>query len=128
MITATARPLHVGSTTIVMETEVRRADGELVAKTTQTQTVLRHARGRRLSPRRRPCGRERPERESYGTGERLRLGSPSGPPSGGFILKLGSWRRISRRAMVILCTSSGPSAMRSVRMLGVHLGQRGVLA
>lgn len=40
-ITATARPLHVGSTTIVIETEVRRADGRLVAKTTQTQTVLR---------------------------------------------------------------------------------------
>ena len=41
VITATARPLHVGSTTIVVETEVRRADGRLVAKTTQTQTVLR---------------------------------------------------------------------------------------
>lgn len=41
VITATARPLHVGSTTIVIETEVRRADGRLVAKTTQTQTVLR---------------------------------------------------------------------------------------
>jgi uncharacterized protein (TIGR00369 family) len=41
VVTATARPLHVGSTTIVIETEVRRADGRLVAKTTQTQTVLR---------------------------------------------------------------------------------------
>ncbi|MFT3853772.1 MAG: PaaI family thioesterase [Ilumatobacteraceae bacterium] len=41
VITATARPLHVGSTTIVIETEVRRADGRLVAKTTQTQAVLR---------------------------------------------------------------------------------------
>ena len=41
VVTATARPLHVGSTTIVVETEVRRADGRLVAKTTQTQTVLR---------------------------------------------------------------------------------------
>ena len=40
VVTATARPLHVGSTTIVIETEVRRADGRLVAKTTQTQAVL----------------------------------------------------------------------------------------
>jgi 1,4-dihydroxy-2-naphthoyl-CoA hydrolase len=40
-IRAVARPLHVGSTTIVVETEVRNADGRLVAKTTQTQMVLR---------------------------------------------------------------------------------------
>jgi 1,4-dihydroxy-2-naphthoyl-CoA hydrolase len=40
-VTASARPLHVGSSTIVIETEVRRADGRLVSKTTQTQTVLR---------------------------------------------------------------------------------------
>ena len=40
-VTATSRPLHVGSSTIVVETELRRADGRLVAKTTQTQTVLR---------------------------------------------------------------------------------------
>ena len=40
-VTATSRPLHVGSTTIVVETELRRADGRLVAKTTQTQSVLR---------------------------------------------------------------------------------------
>lgn len=40
-VTAVARPLHVGSTTIVVETELRRADGRLVAKTTQTQAVLR---------------------------------------------------------------------------------------
>lgn len=39
-VTASATPLHVGSTTIVIETEVRQ-DGRLVAKTTQTQTVLR---------------------------------------------------------------------------------------
>ena len=39
--TATARPLHVGRTTIVVETEVRGGDGELVTKTTQTQIVLR---------------------------------------------------------------------------------------
>ena len=41
-VVATARPLHVGSTTIVVETEVRRAaDDRLVAKVTQTQIVLR---------------------------------------------------------------------------------------
>jgi uncharacterized protein (TIGR00369 family) len=39
-VTATARPLHVGRTTIVVETELRRDDGRLVAKVTQTQTVL----------------------------------------------------------------------------------------
>jgi uncharacterized protein (TIGR00369 family) len=40
-ITATARPLHVGGTTIAVETEVRDDAGKLVAKTTQTQIVLR---------------------------------------------------------------------------------------
>lgn len=41
-VVATAVPLHVGSTTIVVETEVRRAsDDRLVAKVTQTQIVLR---------------------------------------------------------------------------------------
>jgi uncharacterized protein (TIGR00369 family) len=40
-ITATARPLHVGGSTIVVETEVRRADGKLVGKVTQTQAVLK---------------------------------------------------------------------------------------
>lgn len=39
-VVATARPLHVGSTSIVIETELRNA-GRLVAKTTQTQVVLR---------------------------------------------------------------------------------------
>jgi len=39
-VTATSRPLHVGSTTIVIETEVRNSE-KLVAKVTQTQTVLR---------------------------------------------------------------------------------------
>ena len=37
---ATATPLHVGSMTIVIETEVRH-DDRLVAKVTQTQAVLR---------------------------------------------------------------------------------------
>jgi len=40
-VAASARPLHVGGTTIVVETEVRRADSKLVAKVTQTQAVLR---------------------------------------------------------------------------------------
>jgi uncharacterized protein (TIGR00369 family) len=41
MVRATSRPLHTGSTTIVIETELRRGDGKLIAKTTQTQSVLR---------------------------------------------------------------------------------------
>jgi uncharacterized protein (TIGR00369 family) len=39
-VTATSRPLHVGSRTIVVETEVRADGGRLVAKVTQTQAVL----------------------------------------------------------------------------------------
>jgi uncharacterized protein (TIGR00369 family) len=37
---ATARPLHVGRTTIVVQTEVRDANGKPVALVTQTQSVL----------------------------------------------------------------------------------------
>ena len=40
-VTATATPLHRGGTTIVVETTVRDAAGRLIAKTTQTQLVLR---------------------------------------------------------------------------------------
>ena len=41
-LAAVATPLHVGSTTIVVETSVRQQeDGRLVAKVTQTQAVLR---------------------------------------------------------------------------------------
>lgn len=40
-VTATAKPLHVGGSTIVIETEVRNSDGKLIGKVTQTQTVLR---------------------------------------------------------------------------------------
>ena len=40
-ITAISTPLHVGSTTIVIETSVRDSGDRLVAKVTQTQTVLR---------------------------------------------------------------------------------------
>ena len=40
-VRAISRPLHTGSTTIVVETELRRSDGKLVGKTTQTQSVLR---------------------------------------------------------------------------------------
>jgi 1,4-dihydroxy-2-naphthoyl-CoA hydrolase len=39
-VTATASPLHAGRSTIVVETELRDAGGDLVAKTTQTQAVL----------------------------------------------------------------------------------------
>ena len=38
-VVATATPLHVGRTTVVVETELRLGD-RLVAKTTQTQAVL----------------------------------------------------------------------------------------
>ena len=44
-IVASARPLHVGSTTIVIETEVRDDRDKLVAKVTQTQAVLRPPSG-----------------------------------------------------------------------------------
>ena len=40
-VSATSTVLHSGSTTIVVETEMRTTDGRLVAKTTQTQAVLR---------------------------------------------------------------------------------------
>lgn len=41
-VRAVSVPLHKGSTTVVVETEVRRAsDDRLVAKVTQTQVVLR---------------------------------------------------------------------------------------
>jgi uncharacterized protein (TIGR00369 family) len=39
-ITATARPLHVGRTIIVIDTEVRDEAEKLVARVTQTQAVL----------------------------------------------------------------------------------------
>ena len=39
-LTASATPLHVGSRLVVVETELRREDGRLAAKTTQTQAVL----------------------------------------------------------------------------------------
>ena len=40
-VTASSTPLHRGGTTVVVETELRTSDGKLVAKTTQTQAVLR---------------------------------------------------------------------------------------
>jgi 1,4-dihydroxy-2-naphthoyl-CoA hydrolase len=40
-VRATSTVLHSGGTTIVVETEVRDGAGKLVAKTTQTQAVLR---------------------------------------------------------------------------------------
>jgi uncharacterized protein (TIGR00369 family) len=39
-VTATARPLHAGRTTIAVQTEVRDDDGRLVSLTIQTQAVL----------------------------------------------------------------------------------------
>jgi uncharacterized protein (TIGR00369 family) len=39
-VTATARPLHVGRTTIAIAVELRDDSGALVAQTTQTQAVL----------------------------------------------------------------------------------------
>ncbi|GAC1591912.1 MAG: hypothetical protein NVS3B21_10920 [Acidimicrobiales bacterium] len=40
-VTATATPLHRGTTTVVVETRVEDSTGRLVAKVTQTQAVLR---------------------------------------------------------------------------------------
>jgi 1,4-dihydroxy-2-naphthoyl-CoA hydrolase len=40
-VTATSTPLHRGGTTTVVETLVRDSTGKLIAKTTQTQLVLR---------------------------------------------------------------------------------------
>jgi uncharacterized protein (TIGR00369 family) len=40
-VSALATPLHTGRTLIVVETELRDGRGRLVAKTTQTQAVLR---------------------------------------------------------------------------------------
>ena len=39
-VTATARPLHAGRTTVVVDTELRDDEGRLVSRTTQTQAVL----------------------------------------------------------------------------------------
>jgi uncharacterized protein (TIGR00369 family) len=39
-VDAVSRPLHKGRTTIVVETDVRDADGKHVARLTQTQAVL----------------------------------------------------------------------------------------
>src|SRR5205085_9035906 len=39
-VEARARPLHVGRTTIVLDTELRDDQGKLVARVTQTQAVL----------------------------------------------------------------------------------------
>ena len=40
-VRARSRPLHVGKTTVVVETDVLDASGKLVARTMQTQAVLR---------------------------------------------------------------------------------------
>jgi uncharacterized protein (TIGR00369 family) len=43
IVTATARPLHVGRTTIAVTTELRDDDGRLVAQVTQSQAVFAHS-------------------------------------------------------------------------------------
>jgi 1,4-dihydroxy-2-naphthoyl-CoA hydrolase len=40
-VEAAARPLNIGRTVIVLDTELRDAEGRLVARVTQTQAVLR---------------------------------------------------------------------------------------
>jgi len=40
-VEAAARPLHAGRSTVVVETDLRDADGRHVARVTQTQAVLR---------------------------------------------------------------------------------------
>ena len=39
-VKAHSRPLHIGTRTIVLETEVRADDGKLAAKVLQTQAIL----------------------------------------------------------------------------------------
>ena len=39
-VDAVTRPLHVGRTTIVVQTDLRDAEGRLVGQTTQTQAVV----------------------------------------------------------------------------------------
>lgn len=39
-VTFTATPVHVGRSLIVVQTDATRYDGKLVARTTQTQTVI----------------------------------------------------------------------------------------
>ncbi len=55
-VRAVARPLHAGRTIIVVETDLYDADGRLVARTTQSQALLRRdppapAAGRDTGPR-----------------------------------------------------------------------------
>lgn len=39
-LTITSTPIHAGRTTIVVQTDITRADGKLITRTTQTQAVL----------------------------------------------------------------------------------------
>jgi uncharacterized protein (TIGR00369 family) len=39
-VTGTTRPVHVGRTTIALQTELRDGEGRLVSMTTQTQAVI----------------------------------------------------------------------------------------
>ena len=40
-VVATSTPLHIGRTTVVVQTDIRDADGRRVALVTQTQAVIR---------------------------------------------------------------------------------------
>jgi uncharacterized protein (TIGR00369 family) len=40
-LTVTSAPIHVGRTTIVVQTDITQEDGKLVTRTTQTQSVAR---------------------------------------------------------------------------------------
>src|SRR3954470_8613861 len=73
---APATPLHLGSRLVVVETKLRRDDGRLAAKTTQTQAVPT-AGARRGADSPHPAGRIAAPR-----GERLRHARPA-PVAGG---------------------------------------------
>ncbi len=78
VVAATATPLHVGSTLIVVETELRRDDGRLAAKTTQTQAVLRGwpGGGGRIAP---ADGERLPHARPAPVARGPRHASPGGP-------------------------------------------------
>lgn len=41
LLTVTSTPVHVGRTTIVVQTDITGEDGKLITRTTQTQTIAR---------------------------------------------------------------------------------------
>ena len=62
-VVGTTRPLHVGRTTIVVQTELRDANDKLVALVTQTQAVLTPTAG--ATARRAASGASRPATARY---------------------------------------------------------------